>query len=94
MALIAKVDPTATAAARQTVEAINLFRACIGKLESLDGLRAQSIGVSAAEVQMLFGVEDATQAQALSDRWAAFLAAYNGGTITVVSDFFDAFSAS
>jgi hypothetical protein len=47
-------------------------------LDRLEGLRANSIGVSAATMQSNFGTISTAQAQILSDRWAAVLAGWNG----------------
>jgi hypothetical protein len=55
----------------------NNIRHGIGTLEELDGLRAQAIGASAGEMQSVFGTNTTNEAQALNDRWTAFLAAYN-----------------
>jgi len=90
MAAIVKIDSSATKAASEIASAMLMLRNAVGKLEGYEGLRAQAIGVSASEMQAVFGIEDSTQAQAFSDRWSAFLTAYNGGTITVFSDFVDA----
>ena len=48
----------------------------MGILEELDGVRAQAIGDSQATMASTFGTATNDQAQALSDRWSAFLAAY------------------
>lgn len=60
----------------EVVEALSKINEGFSTLQKLDGLRAECIGVSAATVASVFGVADNTQAQALSDRWAALLAAF------------------
>ena len=76
---------------RDATEAVNLLRQAIGKLETMDGVRAQAIAVSPAVFGSAFGITDPTEAQAFSDRWAAFLTAWNGSA--VMTDFVDAFVA-
>jgi len=66
--------------------AINQIRDGLAFFEKYDGLRAQTIGVSAAEFGETFGIANTTEAQALSDRWAAIA----GATYTGLSDFIDA----
>jgi hypothetical protein len=69
MALLVHVKDT-NILGNQLNLAINQIRDGIAFFEKYDGLRAQTIGVSAAKLGSVFGVEDATEAQALSDRWA------------------------
>jgi len=57
------------------VSAIEMIRGGIGILKELDDTRAESIGVGQAEMVANFGVNSTDEAQALSDRWSAFLAA-------------------
>jgi len=90
MAEIVTLDRNASHAAGQIAQAIDLLRNGLAKLERMDGLRAQSIAESPAVMASNFGVENDAEAQALSDRIAALLAAYNGGTIPVLSDLIDA----
>ena len=54
--------------------------ACSGlaTLDRLDGLRANSIAISAATMQSNFGTLNTDQAQALSDRLAGIVAWWNG----------------
>lgn len=75
MATLVKITPTTSG--REVLNAINNIRAGIGALQELDGQREQAIADSSTTMATLFGVESAAQAQALSDRWVAFLAAYN-----------------
>lgn len=49
----------------------------IGKLEEIDGLRREAIGAGAATMQSIFGTNTEIEAQAMSDRLGAFLAAWN-----------------
>lgn len=60
----------------ELVKALEQINEGIAKLHELNGLRAECIGVGASTVATVFGVADNTQAQAMSDRWAAFLSAY------------------
>jgi hypothetical protein len=76
MALIVHINRQVPAGA-EIHAGLQQIRAGIGKLEELDGLRAQAIGASAAEMQAVFGTNDTAEAQALNDRWAAFLDAYS-----------------
>ena len=80
--------------ANQIVAAIQQLRAGLGTLKELNGLRAQAIGESQAKMQAVFNVSTAAEAQILSDRWSALIAAADGGTITVLTDFVDAFNVS
>lgn len=57
--------------------ALDRIRQGIGELEELDGLRAQAIGAGQGTMQSVFGCGTTAEAQALNDRWVAFLAAYN-----------------
>jgi len=75
MALIVKVSAN-NARGQEVMNALEQVRAGIAVLQKFDGLRAESIGAGAAEMAVNFGVADSTQAQALSDRWSALLAAY------------------
>ena len=65
---------------QEALGAIRQISAGFATLDRLDGLRANSIGVSAATMQSNFGALDTTQAQALSDRMAAAVAWWNGET--------------
>lgn len=56
--------------------ALQQIRSGIGILQELDGLRAESIGAGQATMVQNFGALDNDDAQALSDRWSAFLAAW------------------
>jgi hypothetical protein len=58
------------------MSALNQIASGIYALQKLDGLRANSIGTSAATLAANFGVSTDAQAQALSDRIDAFLQAY------------------
>lgn len=55
---------------------LNKIREGIGELEELNGLRAESIGAGQATMQSVFGCGTTDEAQALSDRWVNFLAAF------------------
>lgn len=58
------------------LSALQQIRNGIGVLSQLDGLRAESIGAGAAIMAQNFGAIDNDDAQALSDRWSGFLAAW------------------
>lgn len=63
---------------QEALSAIRQIGAAFATLDKLDGLRANSIGVSAATMKTNFGTLNDAQAQALSDRWAGVLAWWNG----------------
>ena len=63
---------------QETLGAIRQISQGFATLDRLEGLRANSIGVSAATMQSNFGTICTAQAQILSDRWAAVLAWWNG----------------
>jgi len=86
MAVIVKVD-TNNARGAEIAEALESIRSGLATLHKLDGLRAQTIAVSATEFGNAFGVT--AEAQALSDR----LAAIDGGVYTGLPDLLDAFLA-
>ena len=85
MALLVHVKDT-NILGNQLNLAINQLRDGLAYFEKYDGLRAHSIGVSAVKFGSVFGIDDATEAQALNDRWASIAA----GTYTGLSDFVDA----
>jgi hypothetical protein len=65
----------------RVVSAASALRDGLGTLRELDGLRANAIGVSQAEMQSIFGASSTGDAQALNDRWAALLyAVFNEGS--------------
>ena len=72
MANILKIAPNNTTGSR-IITAINQIRAGIGELRELDGLRANAIGTSTAEMKAVFGTATTEDAQALSDRWGFLL---------------------
>jgi hypothetical protein len=77
MANIIKIAPTNSTGSR-VITAIDQMRQGIGTLRELDGLRANAIGTSQAEMQAVFGTATSSDAQGLSDRWGALLdALYN-----------------
>ena len=63
---------------QETLGAIRQIAQGLATLDRLDGLRANSIGISAATMQSNFGTLDTAQAQALSDRLAGIVAWWNG----------------
>jgi len=66
---------------QEALGAIRQISSGLATLDRLDGLRANSIGVSAAQMQANFGTLNAAQAQALSDRWAGIIAWWNGEAV-------------
>lgn len=60
----------------RVLSALSQINDGLGKLREMDGLRAESIGAGAATMASNFGAFDSAQAQALSDRWGALLAAF------------------
>jgi hypothetical protein len=85
MASLVKVKDSNTLG-NQLNLAINQIRDGLAFFEKYDGMRAQMIGVSAAQFGETFGVADVSQAQAMSDRWASIAA----GNYAGLSDFLDA----
>jgi len=65
---------------QEALSAIRQIAQGLATLNRLEGLRANSIGVSAETMQNNFGTLNAAQAQALSDRLAGVLAWWNAGT--------------
>lgn len=66
--------------------AIAGLRDGIATLREYEGMRAETIGVSAAKFGTEFGIASAPEAQAFSDRWGAIAA----GTYTGLNDFLNA----
>jgi hypothetical protein len=66
--------------------AVDQIRDGLATLRKFDGMRAETIGVSAATFGAEFGIANATEAQAMSDRWGAIAA----GTYTGLTDFINA----
>ena len=62
------------------ISAIQMGRGFVGKLKEMQGLIAESIAAGQAEMVANFGVNTTDEAQALSDRINAFLAAYDDET--------------
>ena len=63
---------------QEALGAIRQISQGFATLARLDGLRANSIAISAATMQSNFGALDTAQAQALSDRMAGIVAGWNG----------------
>lgn len=61
---------------QRLITALRLIRQGIGALHELDGQRAQAIGDSQATMASVFGIASDSEAQAMSDRIAAVLAAH------------------
>lgn len=79
MALIVNFT-SATDPGNNVVTALNLIRQGISRLEQIDGQRAEAIGAGASTMASIFGVANASEAQALSDRIGALLAAFNSSS--------------
>lgn len=75
MALITYIDANDPNGQR-IMNAVDQIRTGLGTLQEFDGLRAESISAGQATMASNFGLIDNAQAQALSDRWSALLAAY------------------
>lgn len=97
MALIVNLNTALRPAGSSATGAIQQIRQAYGTLQSLDGLRAECIGVSAEEMAAKFGISNASEAQAFSDRWSALLAAWDSPSNTEFAklrDFINAFASS
>lgn len=75
MAVIVYVNSSNQNGSR-VLSALQQIRSGIGTLQELDGLRLESIGAGQAIMQQNFGAASTGDAQALSDRWGALLAAF------------------
>lgn len=60
----------------RVLAALQQIRSGIAVLQELDGLRAESIGAGVATMAQNFNASSESDAQALSDRWGGFLAAW------------------
>jgi hypothetical protein len=95
MATIIQIAPN-NAYGAAVVNAAAKLREAFGTLQELDGLRAEAIGSSQAQMQEIFGALSASDAQALNDRWANLLGAvFNSGNssydeLAVLRDFMNA----
>ena len=67
-----------TSTGQEALGAIRQIAQGFATLDRLDGLRANSIGVSDTVMASNFGTLNAAQGQALSDRWAGIIAWWNG----------------
>ena len=75
MATIVRITRTVPSGL-EMFSALMQIRNGIGKLKELDELRANAIGMSAAEMVSVFGLASEVDAQTINDRWDAFLSAY------------------
>lgn len=92
MAAILKLDSN-NANGQRVLNALDQIRQGIGTLQELDGLRANAIGTSQTEMQGVFGAASTSDAQGVSDRWGAFLAAYEDGSNAELAKLRDLISA-
>ncbi len=83
MALICTIDRN-NVRGEEIAAAIDNIRNGLAVLKKYDGMRAESIGVSASYFGEVFGIT--AQPQAMSDRWGALAA----GTYTGLADFLNA----
>lgn len=77
MALIVRITSN-NPQGQQVMNALAQIREGVATLEKFDGLRLEAVGAGQATMADIFGVASNEQAQAMSDRWGAFLAAYGG----------------
>lgn len=84
MALLIKID-SSTYRGNEIAKAIQSIRDGLAVFDKYEGLRAQSIGVSAETFGEVFGIAEPTEAQAMSDRWSSIVA----GNYTGFTDFID-----
>ena len=80
----------ASARGRAVADAIDQIKRGMAYLKEQDGMRAQTIAVSAAKFGEEFGIADPGEAQAFSDRWAPIAQDSFAG----LRDFLDATLAS
>ena len=83
MATICTIDRN-NVRGEEIADAIDGIRNGLAVLKKFDGMRAESIAVSAANFGTVFGIT--AEAQAMSDRWGAIAA----GTYTGLNDFLNA----
>jgi hypothetical protein len=74
MANIIKIAASNSTGSR-VITAIDQMRQGVGTLRELDGLRANAMGSGQVEMKAVFGTATNDDAQGLSDRWSALLAA-------------------
>ncbi len=77
MALIVRITGN-NPQGQQVMNALAQIREGLATLEKFDGLRLEAVGAGQATMADIFGVATNEQAQALSDRWGALLAAVGG----------------
>lgn len=80
MAQLVHINRSVPAGA-EIYNALLQIRNGLGKLEEMEGLKNEAIGQgdNAVTMQAVFGTNTTAEAQALSDRWGALLAAWNDG---------------
>jgi hypothetical protein len=83
MAVICTIDRN-NGRGNEIAEAIEKIRDGLAVLRKYDGMRAETIGVSAINFGTVFGIT--AEPQAMSDRWGALAA----GTYTGLADFLNA----
>lgn len=84
MASLVSVDSSKVRGA-EMAKAVQQIRDGLAFFHKYNGLRAQTIGASAAKFGEVFGIENTGQAQAMSDRWSSIVA----GDYTGLNDFID-----
>lgn len=75
MAVITYISNTSTNGSR-VLHAIYQIRQGLGTLNELNGMRLEAIGASQTTMASVFGIDSDANAQAVSDRWGALLAAF------------------
>lgn len=88
MATIIEIDGSSRSGT-QVLQAIGLMRQGLGKLRELNGLRANAIGEGLPVFKSVFGVASDADAQALNDRWAATIAAFESAPAQTIRDLLD-----
>jgi len=83
MATICTIDRN-NVRGEEIAAAIDHIRDGLAVLKKFDGMRAETIAVSAANFGTVFGIT--AEAQAMSDRWGAIA----GGVFTGLNDFLNA----
>lgn len=83
MAVIVTIDRN-NVRGNEVAAAIDMLRDGLAVLKKFDGMRAESVSVSAQNFGTVFGIT--AEPQAMSDRWGALAA----GTYTGLADFLNA----
>lgn len=60
----------------RVLHAVRQIRQGLATLQELDGMRLEAIGAGQSVMASVFGIDSNANAQAVSDRWGALLAAF------------------